>query len=118
MQHNQGHYFLLKTCMLSMLLFSAFSSFGQKIEKDKIYFLSAEQTRGTFQLQATDENYCNFIVTGEIMEEIEKKRHTSDITFIKINETCRIKIYPASMISELRKHPVNSCIVLENFESE
>jgi hypothetical protein len=118
MQHNQGHFFFLRTMMLSIFLISAFTSLGQNFEKDRIYFLSVEQTRGTFQLQVTDQDFCNFTVTGEIMEEIEKKRHTTDITFLEINEKCRIKIYPSSMISELRRRPVNPCIILENLESE
>ena len=103
-----------KVILLFALLFLSFSSFSQQIEKDKIYFISAEMTRGTFQFEVTDEKFCNVTVTAELMEKIEINRHITDFTFLSLSENCRIKIYPTSMITELRKNPIEPCLIVND----
>jgi hypothetical protein len=103
------------TKFLTFLVISFFSltGFSQQVEKDKIYFISAEQTKGTFQFEVTAEEFCSVNLTAELMEKIEKNRHSSNYIYLPLNENCRIKIFPASMIPELRKKPIESCSVVK-----
>lgn len=105
-----------KSILFLILIFLSFESFSQQksVEKDKIYFLSAEQTRGTFQFEVTDEEFCNVAVTAELMEEIEKNRHVTDFVYLTLNENCRLKIFPASLIAELRKNPIEPCLITKD----
>ena len=74
-----------------------------QVEKDKIIFVSADQIKGTFQFEVTDEKYQTINMTGELLERIEKNRNQEEIVFLDLNENCRVKIYPVSQIAELKK---------------
>jgi hypothetical protein len=116
---NKYPAFKLKKTILSIFFISlTFQFFSQQVEQDKIYFTSAEKTRGTFQIEVSEEKYCNMNVTGEMMEEIEKNRKTLDFSFIYYSKYCRIRIFPSSMIPELRKNPIDPCIIIKDFEIE
>ena len=105
--------------MLVIFLTSSYLiGFSQQVEKDKIYFTSIEKTKGTFQLEVSEEKYCNTIITGEIMEQIEKSRHSSAITYLKISKSCRLKIFPFSMIEDLRKKPIEPCSIVKDLNTE
>lgn len=115
---NKYQNYLQKKTILLVFFFSlTFQFFSQKVLQDKVYFTSAEKTRGTFQFEVTEEQYCTMNVTGEIMEEIEKNRKENDFSFIYFNKNCRMRIFPTSMISDLRKNPVEPCIIVNKFEN-
>jgi hypothetical protein len=52
------------------------------------------------------------------MEQIEKTRHATDFTYISLTENSRIKIYPSFMIPDLKKNPIEPCLIVKDFRSE
>jgi hypothetical protein len=109
---------MTKTLLIFLAIYLSFEGFSQQVEKDKIYFLSAEQTRGTFQLEVTEEQFCSTNVNSILMEQIEKTRHTTDFRYISLTENSRIKIYPSFMIPDLKKNPIEPCLIVKDFRSE
>jgi hypothetical protein len=96
------------------IVYTSLLGYSQHIEKDKIYFVSAEKTRGTFQFEVTEETFCNVNVTAELMEQIEKNRNVSEFTYLTLSKDCRVKIFPLMMIPELRKNPIEPCLIVDS----
>jgi hypothetical protein len=107
----------MKIIYIIFFFIACFSIYGQEIEKDKIYFVSKDITKGTFQIEVLNEKNRNINLTSELYEIVEKNRHETDFVYIKINENSRLKIYPRNLITSKLKEELDLYSIVTEFKN-
>nr|WP_294936622.1 hypothetical protein [uncultured Flavobacterium sp.] len=87
-------------------------------------FLFAQETakwpnkmEGTYQIEFLKTAKEPVAVTGEILQKIEANRKEGQISYLIINEQCRIKILPKNALSESNKKKMEEFVIVEKFEN-
>ena len=107
----------MKIIILVFTVFLTNYCICQEIEKDKIFFVNKNNTKGTFQIEVLSEINRNINLTSEIYEIVEKNRHETDFVYIKLNETSRLKIYPRNLITSKLKEELDLYSIVTEFKN-
>jgi hypothetical protein len=94
--------------VILLLLFPAFL-FAQ--EKAKVQ----GKLEGTYQIEFLKSAKAPIAVTGEILEKIESLRAETKVTYLVINEDCRIMILPKNDLSVAKREKLEEFIIVEKF---
>lgn len=100
----------MKNAIFLLLLFPMFL-FSQ--EKAKF----ADKHHGTYQVEFLRTATAPIAVTGEVLEKIEANRKESQVSYLVINDQCRIKIFPKNVLSDPKRKDVEEFVIVEKFDN-
>lgn len=93
------------------LLFFPLSVFAQ--EKA----LSKENLRGTYQIEFLKTATNPIAVSAQLMEKIETVRKETEVSYVAVNEHCRIKVFPKNALSDFNVKELEESVIVEKFDN-
>lgn len=98
------------------LFFGIFSVNAQSPTKEKSTLPTAEELKGTYQIEFLKGEETPISITLEIVEKIDKARKESEETFFYVNDKCRVKVFAKKELENLKKFPKEEFIIVNSFK--
>lgn len=105
-------------CIMSLFSLKLKSQEGFKQQKESAEIPSLAETKRTIQVVFLSSEKDNPVaLTGDLIDKIENLRDENKITYLEINQGCRIKILPKNITSQKDFKPMEEYIIVNKFEN-